>query len=181
MEENNVINKNKENTEKKFYTNKSFIIFTSIVGGLIILLLVFNIGMNVGFRKAGFSHNWGDNYHRNFAGPRQGFVGDFRNDDFIQSHGVFGQILKIEGKSLIINSIDNSEKVVNLNNDTIIRHFKDAVELSELKVEDYLVIIGEPNETGQIEAKLIRILPPPPQNNNFPNNRPIIPNSFPAF
>jgi len=34
--------------------------------------------------------------------------------------------------------------------------------LSDLKIDDYVVVIGEPNAVGQIEAKLIRILPPPP-------------------
>ena len=36
-----------------------------------------------------------------------------------------------------------------------------AIKELNLKVDDFTVILGSPNESSQIEAKLIRVLPPP--------------------
>ena len=60
---------------------------------LIVFLLVFGAGMFVGEKKARFSYRWGENYQRNFAGPRGGFFGNFgREEGLINAHGAFGQI-----------------------------------------------------------------------------------------
>jgi hypothetical protein len=160
-------NTNNEKNKDKFYKTKSFQIFLFVIGGLLAILLIFNIGMNIGFRKAEFSYEWGDNYYKNFAGPSGGFINDFGHDDFIQAHGVFGQIIKIDGLNLIINSNEKTEKIILINNDTIIRRFRDSLKSADLKVNDFLVVIGQPNEAGQIEAKLIRLMPPPPTDNNY--------------
>ncbi len=157
--------------EDKFYQTKSFKIFGLVIAGMIAILLIFNIGMNIGFKKAKFSYQWGDNYHKNFAGPKGGFLNDFGHDDFMQAHGVFGQIIRIDGLNLIINGNEKNEKIILINNDTIIRRLRDSLKPTDLKVNDYLVVIGQPNEAGQIEAKLIRLMPPPlaapSTNNNF--------------
>lgn len=130
---------------------------------LIFLLLIFKLGMLVGFRKAGFSYKWGENYHRNFAGPRGGFFGDSFGKDFIEAYGTFGQIIKIDGSTLIVKGRENVEKIVLVKENTTIKHLRETIKLSDLKVDDYIVVIGEPNDKGQIEAKFIRVMPPPPK------------------
>jgi len=62
---------------------------------------------------------------------------------------------------LIIRGGDNVEKAVLIEKDTVIRHFMETIKSSELKVDDFIVIIGEPDEEGRIEAKFIRIMPEP--------------------
>jgi hypothetical protein len=133
------------------------------VGGLIVLLLVFKAGMSVGYKKAGFSYRWGENYHRNFSGPRHGFMNDFFSDkkDFIESNGAFGQIISVNGGTIVMRGRDNVEKIVLVKEDTTITRFREKVELSALKADDFIVAIGEPNSAGQIEARFIRIMPPP--------------------
>ncbi len=143
----------------KFFHSKVFQRFFFSIAGLIILLLVFGLGMAVGFRKANFSYRWGENYHRNFGGPRNGFFQNFSGKDFIGSHGVFGQIIKIELPNIIINGDNNTEKIIVLKNDTVINFFRDTITPNDLKVGDNIVAIGSPNDAGQIEAKLIRIMP----------------------
>jgi len=137
--------------------------------------------MTIGFKKANFSYRWEENYHQNFAGPKKGFIAelgrDFGNQDFIESHGIFGQIIKNESSSLVIKGPDNIEKIVLLNNDTIIKLQKQTVTKSELITNQYLVIIGEPNESGQLAAKFIRLLPPPPMDQY--QNQPILPGQRP--
>lgn len=147
-------------------------VFKGILGGIlafIALLLVFKAGTIVGFRKAGFSYQWGENYHRNFAGPRGGLFQDFSGRDFIDAHGVFGQIMKIDpstgsgqAATLVIKGRDDVEKIVLVKDDTVIRRLMETVKPSDLKVDDFIVVIGEPNNNGQIEAKFIRVLPSPP-------------------
>lgn len=160
----------------KFFQSKNFTILLMGVGALAVLLLVFKAGVAVGFRKANFSYQWGENYHRNFAGPRGGFLGDFRAGDFIEAHGVFGQIIKVdqatgtstanpvsggsgEAATLVIRGRNNVEKTILVKGDTIIKFLRDDIRPSDLKTDYFAAIIGAPNSSGQIEAKLIRIFP----------------------
>ncbi len=140
-------------------------LFKAIVFGiaiLIILVFIFGLGVFVGTKKADFSFRWADQYHRNFGGPQRGFFGDMMGDQFTNSNGVFGQILKIDGQILTIKGKDNAEKSILVGDETSIIRQRDNIKLSDLKTDDVVVVIGEPNDNGQIEAKLIRVLPPPP-------------------
>ena len=146
----------------KFFQSKTFKIILWCIAGFIILLGVFKIGTITGFKKANFSYQWGENYHRNFAGPGNGFFGDFDDKNFIDAHGVFGQVIKIDGSTLVIRGSNNVEKIVLVKDNIIIERFRNTIKPSDLKIDDYVIVIGEPNDAGQIEAKFIRLSPPPP-------------------
>ncbi len=138
--------------------------------GLTAVILIFSAGMFVGGQKARFSFRWAEQYQRNFAGPRQGFMGNWMNfpmGEMMGAHGVFGQIMKIDNSEIVIKGGDNVEKIVLVKDDTVIRSLQNNLKLSDLKVNDYIVVIGDPNDKGQIEAKFIRIMPPPPEENSF--------------
>ncbi len=147
-----------------FLQSKNFNIITWILLGIIILLLVFKLGMDVGFKKAEFSHRWGENYYRNFAGPAERFPKNMMGpDDFMDAHGVFGQIIKIDNSTLIIKDRNDMEKIVSINEKTIIRNFDKNITQEELKIDNHVVVIGEPDESGKIISRLIRVLPLPPE------------------
>jgi hypothetical protein len=129
----------------------------------IVLALVFKIGMFVGEKKAQFSFRWAENYHRMFAGPKAGFLGSLRMppfSEFIEGHGTVGEIIKIEGNNLIVKGRRDVEKLILVNEKTIIKSGFKNIKVSDLKIGDIIVIIGSPNDKGQIEAKLIRVFPP---------------------
>ncbi len=147
----------------KIFRSKAFKRVLIGLGAFIVLILVFGVGLAMGFKKAGFSYRWGENYHRNFAGPRGGFFQDMAGRDFIDSHGVIGQIIKIELPTLVIDGKKDAEKIIMLKNDTVIKRDRDTISPNDLKVDDQIIIIGSPNEAGQIEAKLIRVMPRPPR------------------
>ena len=150
----------------KIFQSKTFKVVFLGVAGLIIILLVFKAGIMIGVRKADFSCRWSDNYHRNFGGPQSGFLKGWGDRDFLNANGTFGQIIKIDGLTLIIKGGNDVEKIILIKDATTIQRLKETIKLADLKIDDYVVIIGEPNNTGQIEAKLIRLLPslpPPPQ------------------
>ncbi|MCK9578066.1 hypothetical protein M0R01_01060 [bacterium] len=149
---------------KKNGTSKIIIVFL-ILGEIILLLLTFETGVIVGFKKADFSCDMDKNYGRNFAGM------DFRFPDktrFDGAHGILGQIIKIDENTIVMKDIDLSERIISVAGNVSIKKFKDDIKLSDLKVDDKIVVIGSPNSNGEIEAKLIRWVPAPMDNRNPP-------------
>lgn len=134
------------------------------LAGFAVVGLIFGTGMFVGGLKAKFSYRWAESYHKNFAGPGGGFLGDWRQfpaGDFISGHGAFGEIIEVNDSGFVIKGRGDVEQVVVVSiDDTVVKQgratLKDGFKDS-LKVGDRVVIIGSPNEEGQIEAKLIRI------------------------
>ena len=127
---------------------------------LILLLGVFRLGMVVGFRKANFSFGWGENYRQNFGEPPHGFPGGFmppNGKDLIDAHGTGGTILKTDSNVLVIKGNDNVEKNILMTDKTIIRKQRDTISIVDLKTGDDIMVIGSPNNKGQIEAKFIRV------------------------
>src|SRR3989344_9420800 len=108
----------------KFLQSASFKAGLMALGSLVVLLLVFKAGISLGFKKARFSYKWGENYHRNFGGPRGGFLGDFKRGfgdrDFTNSRGAFGSIITIEGAAFVVKGEDGVEKTVLLSDKTAI-------------------------------------------------------------
>ncbi|MCX6789329.1 MAG: hypothetical protein NTZ42_01835 [Candidatus Gribaldobacteria bacterium] len=145
----------------KFFQSKTFKIILLAIGGLIIFLFIFKAGMMVGFQKANFSCHWSDNYHQNFGGPKGGFPGGFGDRDFIEANGAVGQIIKIAPSTLVIKGQGDIEKVILVKDGTVINRLKEAITINNLQIDDMVVVIGEPTNNGQIEAKLIRVMPAP--------------------
>jgi hypothetical protein len=97
----------------------------------------------------------------------QGRPGDFsmgiKGGDFANPHGSIGKIIKISLPIIIIEDRDNIEKKALIGSDTVLKGVKDNIKVNDLKVGDMVMVIGTPNDDNiQIEAKLIRILPPLP-------------------
>ncbi len=152
---------------KQWLQSPMFIKILCGAGVLVFALAIFQAGIFVGFHKARFSYRFGDNYSRNFAGPLGSFSirGMMGSGGFTDSHGVTGKILKVSLPTLVIEGADKIEKIVVITDQTEIREFRGDLKPADLKVDDSAVIIGTPNDQGQIEAKLIRILPAPATTN----------------
>lgn len=148
-----------KNLLKKDVSTKT--IFLSI-GALVVALLIFQAGIFVGYRKASFSYGYGDNYHRMFGtSAHRGMMGGFTNGEFTSAYGTTGTIVKISLPTIVVAGTDKIEKVIVVNEKTILRHFRSDIKNNDLKVGDVIVVIGSPASTSsQIEAKLIRVLPP---------------------
>lgn len=147
--------------------SKGFKIAAIVVAFILVALVSFAVGTKVGFRKALFSCNWGQNYERNFMGPRPsfgkpGFMGGtmrgFEGKDFRNSHGLSGTIISIADNKIIIKDRDGKENTVAVTDKTIIHKNRfDNLKLSELKTDDQIVIMGKPDDSGVVEAILIRV------------------------
>lgn len=127
-----------------------------------LLLGAFGLGVKVGYRKAHFSFQWADNYHRNFGGPKQGWFRQFDDREFMDASGMMGQVLRAEGNILIVKGRDEAEKIILITDKTMLKRGRETLKITDLRVNDFVVVIGEPNDQGQIEAKLVRLMPAPP-------------------
>jgi len=131
------------------------------IAGLVVLCFVFGMGVCVGTRRADFSFKWAEQYHQNFAGPQQGFLGNMMDmkNDFINANGVIGEIISVKDNQIVIKGIDNVEKIIVVDERTTIMCQKQNLNLPELKIGDNIVTIGQPNDKGQVKASLIRKIP----------------------
>lgn len=125
----------------------------------VIVLVIFISGVFVGQEKARYSFVWTENYHRNFGGPADGFFGNFSDSGFTSAHGVFGQVLKISGNSILMKGQDNIEKMIIVSSETEIINQSGKATISQIKMGNNIVVIGYPDEFGSVRARLIRIMP----------------------
>jgi hypothetical protein len=145
-----------ENIKKVFESKVSFRILL-VIGIAIVALFIFSLGVIVGFHKASFGHAWEENYEHNFGtmSNRPPF------DNFPNASGAIGKIIKITLPTIIVEDKNNTEKVILIKDDTQIQEMREIVPVNNLKLDDFIVVIGTPDTQGQIEAKLIRIMPAP--------------------
>jgi len=145
----------------KFFESKAFRGFLAGIATFIVFLVAFRAGMSVGFQKADFSHRFGDNYQRNFIGAEQAFRGGLDGREFADAHGLIGQVIRTDGRILAVRSKDGLEKIVFVASGTPIARFRGNIGFEGVKAQDLIIVLGDPNEDGRIDAKFIRILPPP--------------------
>ena len=153
--ENTPANSSQDHQKQKhnFFQSKTFKWAVFILAELILLIGVFDLGMKVAFHKARFTESWTRNYPKNFGRPMMK-----PDSHFFNAHGLEGKILSIEKNSLTIKDQDNNEKTVLLLPTTTIRKNNSDIKPADLKVNDEIVVIGAPNDQGQVEARLIRVL-----------------------
>ena len=70
-----------------------------------------------------------------------------------------GKIIKISQSSLVIEDVAGVEKVILLDGNTVIKKLRDDIKISNLLVDDSVVVIGSSNDKSEITAKLIRVMP----------------------
>lgn len=136
------------------------------LGVAVLVLVIFQAGMVAGYRKARFAGNFNNNFERNFLGPRGGGMRSMMNERLPGGHGAVGEIISINLPQLVVAGPDNLEKTVNIATTTLLRRYQDEISASDLQQGEFVVILGNPDGTGQIEAKLIRVMPTPPEGLN---------------
>src|SRR5581483_7749423 len=146
------------NSSKKFNPTTSISLIIMVMLIFVLLVSVFTLGIWIGQERARFSFRWAENYHRNFAGPAKGFFGDAPEREFLNSHGTFGSIISVTGSSFVVQDQHVVEKTITTSTQTTVRNATGTVAESSLKVGDWVVIIGSPNQQGQIDAKFVRVI-----------------------
>jgi hypothetical protein len=148
-----------DKTLKEFVRSRQFTAVIIALGLVITLLIVLRLGIAIGYQRAIFASRFGEQYQNNFVGPRRtppGFGGPM-----MDAHGGFGEILKIDSNLITVRDQDGTEKSILSSTSTTIREFSNTLSLSDLKVGENIAVIGEPNSSGQVDARLIRVIPQP--------------------
>lgn len=118
------------------------------IGAALILLLVFFTGMYIGNKKAGAFPFW----ERRYSFPHDFVSGKF-------GHGVVGIIDSLGENSFIVKDRSGELKTILVDDQTIIRRNRSPIKFSDLKKEDKIIVIGEPQEQeGAIKARVIRVM-----------------------
>lgn len=155
---------------KSFLNSKAYLRATLVLAVLVVLSLTFLAGVEVGLRKARYSFQWGENYERNFMGPRgpmmnrgfdgpmgpRGFFPDSRGD-MRNAHGLGGEVVSVGDNILVVKDRDNKENTVTINDKTLIKSGRDDIKLSDLKSGNKIVVLGKPGDNGTVSADLIRV------------------------
>jgi hypothetical protein len=145
--------------------SKYFKVAAITSGVLLVALVSFAGGMHVGFRKALFSSSFGANYEQNFLGfpddrpprPTSSMMDPVGEKGMRNPHGLSGEILSISGDTLVIKDRNNQESTVHVSDATIINRGKETLTLGDLMNGNKIVVIGKPQDTGVIDAHLIRV------------------------
>ncbi|MDO8521334.1 MAG: hypothetical protein Q7S52_04415 [bacterium] len=137
-------------------------LFTKVMWGLGVLLvlsMVFHVGIFVGFHKAKFAGYFGEHYYQGFEGKdrRHSFGMPMRG--LPEAHGTTGKIIEVAFPGMVVLGDDGVEKTVRISDRTEIRRFRDRASVEDISVGDSTVVLGTPNENGEIDARFIRLLP----------------------
>ena len=133
-----------------------------ILGGIIVLVVVFGLGITVGYDRAGFASGFDRNYFRIFYGAApDGPVGLMAPPMPVAIHGVVGTVIDLGTSTISVKDQQGNEQSVVVSSDTDIRNGNGNIMIGDVAVDDQIAVIGEPNSVGQIDAHFIRILGTP--------------------
>lgn len=141
---------------KNFHQSKTLRGVLIGIGVALIVLAIFQAGLMVGYRRAMFADRVGNFYYRAFGNENRDF------EALPGGHGAAGKVAKITLPTFVIEQPNNTEETVRITDDTEIRRFRQSVGSDQIKINDLVVVLGSPNSNGEVAARLIRLLPPPP-------------------
>ena len=157
-------------------------------GVAVVLLGAFGLGVKVGASKAAFSKHIGSGHnglsergsvgrgHDRGSGGKMGqrgrgglkgkggsgrFDGRKRGGGkqrFSGGHGVAGEITDVSGDVVLIEDRAGNEKTVKISERTKVLKGGSVIDSGDIDTGDPVVVLGEPNDAGEIDAKLIKIL-----------------------
>jgi hypothetical protein len=144
---------------KDFYKTRVFKICSLVLAAVLVALMSFAAGAKFGFDRAFFMCNLSHNYERNFIGQRGGSWNEISGRNAIGMHGIVGEVLSVGTSTLTVSDRDNLEKAVLVTASTSIKSMNNNISLADIKVDSKVVIFGRPNDRGEIQASMIRLVP----------------------
>lgn len=143
----------------KKYQPKNLKEILMVIGVLIIAGFIFTTGVLVGHSRERFGRRFNENYEKNFMPiSRPGMVRMMTGRGFPNGHTVVGTIIKIENNQITVKSENGEEGIINISDKTVINSTGKKLTLIDLKINNQILAIGQPNDNGTIDASLIRII-----------------------
>ncbi len=147
---------------RDIFQSRSWSSIIFVLGVLLVVLLVFQAGIFIGYRSASFSYGRLSGYQDGMGNPRSILAPFVHDADDPNPHGTVGQIVSIQLPFLMIKGAQNAEEIVAVSGTTTVRSMRDTASTSMLRIGDQVIVIGAPDEGGQMHAAFIRILTPHP-------------------
>ena len=144
---------------KGIYAKKSLRFALYIIGTLFILSITLQFGIFIGYHKASFARDWGDHYKNNFGMERPESFRGMMGNTLPNAYGASGKVLSITLPTFVVEDTNGTEKTILITDTTIIKSRMQNSSSSVITSGSIVVVLGDPNSSGQIEAKLIRIMP----------------------
>ena len=137
---------------KTIFQSKTFLIVIYVILGIVVGTAIFAAGISEGLHQARYNQDWRNHYLQNF-GPLHGIPP--------QPHGAIGKILSVQLPTITVEDRTNIEKTILVTDTTKIRDAHALIPATQLAPDEFIVVIGDPNTDGQIQARFIRIIPSP--------------------
>ncbi len=140
---------------KKIISSGKVHVIASIVGAFVLALLIFHAGIVVGsrhnlFERHNAKHDFSFSFFPNgFMMPYYGFIPN--------NHGSVGTITAVTLPTLSLRTRAGTNKIVLISPSTLIRGENDTG-TSSLVAGDQIIVLGEPDSQGRIDAHLIHVL-----------------------
>ncbi len=138
--------------------SKQYKKIVTIVCVIVLILIVFNLGMRVGYMKASFTNFANENLYRPIAPEMKRHAPGFTKDTATGAHGATGIIFAINLPTITIADQDGSEKIIRIGDETILRSDRKTITANDLRVGNAIIVIGEPNGDAEVEARLLRVI-----------------------
>ena len=146
---------------KNFISSKKVRLVAGVVGVVILSFLIFHAGVVFGTHHNSFGGPFDrPNMGRGFRPPF--FPGGFElPHGFMPNlHGAVGAITEITLPTLTMETREGTNQTIFVSTSTMIRNGDDS-NMAALSVGSQIIVLGDTNSEGRIDAKLIRILPAP--------------------
>jgi len=175
MKNENVGDKNEKNETQALIgeapkeKNSPLKIAAFVVGMLLFGAICFYAGLSAGFMRAKYTLDWGENFERNFGGPRHGFQKmppPFFGDELRNGFGVNWNGTASDGEKLVVTDRDGKENTVVVGENTQVHYPKKDDSKNSIQIGDRVVVVGRPGAEGVINADFIRVFPPKRTNGN---------------
>jgi hypothetical protein len=144
---------------QSYFQNNKFQKFIFILAIVVVVLGIFELGFQFGYRHGSFSRQWDERTFGQFGKNHSQFTPFDMMGRAPNPHGAFGQIISIQLPKLIVQNGDNDESVIVIDSNTAIRKQREVGSTSDLTIGADIVTFGDPNDSGEIRARLIRIMP----------------------
>ncbi len=145
---------------KNIISSKKVRLTASVIGALILALLIFHAGVVFGSHRNSFGSPSGrPDMGRGFRPPFMPGGFEMPRGFISSSHGAVGAITEITLPTFTMETREGTSQTIFISTSTIIRNIDDSTNTSALSIGNQIIVLGDANNEGRIDAKLIRILP----------------------
>lgn len=137
--------------------SKTLTILLVTILALIVVLGVFELGIKVGYSKGRFGCGWGDRFGSMLGLPSSSRGPMPPPPGVLDGSGAVGSVLSVQDGELLLKTDNGVEKSISILPTTELRKGPKTVTVQDLNEHDHVIVIGHPNDQGQIEATFIRV------------------------